>query len=722
MLQIDKMQLIQGVTVYGDDRAPDVFYLLPQQPSYRIDNNGNPVFKFLKYRFPVDRGDGVEGGGFIIFDVEFAVPQDKVDPIKQELSAQAGRPAKIGTITYTDGEAKVNVLNENGDLVESVFNPGQPSLFGNNITPFGVELTPEGATLAEQALQGRGGLVQVAYSLTFLAKLPPLEVTAGFQSSQFYSFFQTIDLKARFWARNDYREELRESLIQAEAMHVDIDPGGFTDRQVIEEVRDWAFSTLESRVEKMMVEELTPVPDDQRDRPSGVRHLIRDVQKTRINSFTLRFTERATEPWDVHPQGTLPNITSLTDGSGNPIQWDDFAADVDLDDPFFHTKRVDVYVNADFKNLPIHSVEVKANYRGRPMTSIDGGTRGEARFDDATKVAKFAEFVKDDDWDFTYSYTVNYKGSSRIFESEEKVTDESVVTVGVDDVGILLVEVAAGDINWSDVESAQVRLTYEDPGEGVGPIEDQFRLTESEPAHRFERVIFAPFRKTYRYRVRYFMTDGKEYETEEHEGRAHHLFINDPFTARKTVKVVGVADFDNAVDNIFVDLQYVDEDNDYRLTHSITLNATSPFLDWAFPVIDADLGKVTYSGNVLLKGGGGVRPIEPATTDAGTILVPRAPLEHLKVELVTDLLDFITVIKLVRVQVTYTDDENLVSVNEDVIFSETRSETAVVTIPIFDLARKTYTWSAEYFMADSSRHEVGPTESSDTVVILEVPS
>src|SRR5262252_2567149 len=73
MLQIDKVQQIEGVIVYGDHDMINVFYPLPQQPRYRLDAQGRPSFAFYKYRFPIGRPDGTKGGGFVLFDIEFVV-------------------------------------------------------------------------------------------------------------------------------------------------------------------------------------------------------------------------------------------------------------------------------------------------------------------------------------------------------------------------------------------------------------------------------------------------------------------------------------------------------------------------------------------------------------------------------------------------------------------------------------------------------------------------
>jgi hypothetical protein len=735
VLQIAETYIFEGVTVYGDHEGLGTYYLLPQQARFRLDEKGEPVFKFIKYRFPVDREDGRKGGGFLIFDAEFVVPEDKVERIKEALvpitrdkAARAGvepPPVTVGSLTYTDGSVKVNLFNESEELVEAVFNPGKPSLFGNNVSSFSVELTPEGAALAEDALQGRGGVVQVAYSLVFWAKLPPLKVTARFNSSQFYSFFQDIDVDWHMWAEDSYRETVREQLIESQSMVVEVDQGGVTDTNLIAEVKDWAFRTLEKYVEKKMIEELAPATEDQRKIPDGIEDVTRDISNTHVSSFTFNYKESATAEWDVHPPGTLPNITSLTDAQGNPLKWEDFSVLADLDDEFFKQLRVDVSVNADFATLPIHSVEVKVNYKGQPMAALAAGPEGEASFEDADKIAKFAAFVDGDvddeaNWKYSYSYQVNYKGTSKTFQSEEVETDEGIITVGVDDVGILLVDVAAGDINFNDVQTAQVKLAYADEELGVGPIEEQFSLDAANKEHEFKRVIFQPFRKPYTYSVKYFLKDGREFSTSEQSGRAHNLFIHDPFSGSKAVKVLATGDLEKTIENIFVELEYVDDANQYRQTQSIVLNSETPFFDWTFPVIDDALGTVTYSGNIVLRNGT-VRPIEETVAESGTIVVPKAPQEILDLQVITDLIDF-SAVKLARVSIDYADDANFASLHKDLVFSKANSATSIVKIPIFDRTKKSVKWQASFFMTDNSRKTVPPTETTDSVVILEVPA
>src|SRR4051794_24411528 len=96
MLQIDKRPEtgVEGVTVFGDSDKFYVFYILPQQPRYRVDGNGRYSFGFFKYRFPVDRPDGKKGGGFLLFDIEFVVDADKLKKVKDALAGQVADEAR----------------------------------------------------------------------------------------------------------------------------------------------------------------------------------------------------------------------------------------------------------------------------------------------------------------------------------------------------------------------------------------------------------------------------------------------------------------------------------------------------------------------------------------------------------------------------------------------------------------------------------------------------
>ncbi len=727
MLQIDKVQELHNVAVYSDNEKFNVFYAIPQQPRYRLDAQGHPSFAFYKYRFPVDHQDGRKGGGFLIFDVEFVVDETVLATIKTELADQVALEAQkqgvspvpevvFGEVTYTKGSAW---LNYNTGLVDKqIPNGASPSLFGNNVCTFALELPPEGATFFEQAMQGQGGAVSVVYDLWFWARLPKIRVTGSFNASSFYSFYQTIDTDWNLWSEDSYRETVREQAIQSEAMTIDYDFGAITDEKVRAPIRDWAQRTLDDAVERKMIQAVAPVSEDQRKAPDGIEDVTRDISNIQISSFSLNYSEAQTVEWHHVPQGILPNITSLKDHDGNPIKWSDYARTIDLDDPFFKTIRVNASVNADFQGLPIHSVEVKLTYKGRPMANLaEGEPDGEVVLRTEADVAKFASFVEADDWNYSYSYQVNYRGESRQFQSPEFQTNEGNLTIGVDDVGILAVDVVAGDINWTEVDRVAVTLRYTDTENGVTPVEEQFALTQAAPTYQIQEVIFQPLRNNYEYVVTYTMKNGRELKGATLEGRSRKLFINDVFGNRRTVAVRGVGDFANRIQTVFVDLDWLEQGNGYEQTKSQALSSASAFFDWTFPVIDDAHGTLTYKATTAYKDGTSEQlPVTVATTS--TILLPPPVAAFLDVQVVPDLVDW-TQVRLVRVSLSYSDPAHGVTVSKDLILSGASHSPAPWHVDLQDRTKDDFTYTVTFYLASGQQKTMGPVTTRDLALILD---
>ena len=182
MLKIGSEQTLHGISVFSDSEEFDLFYLVGGRPAYRLDPDGKPSVSLFKYRFPVDRQDGLTGGGFLLMDVAFTVPDDVKETIREELQPQVSRKAqelgfspppkvRFGTIRYLDGSCNLIIAEAGGALVQKVKGSGKPSLYGENSAIFGVELTPEGATFFEQALQSGGPSIGLEYDLTAVGKL-----------------------------------------------------------------------------------------------------------------------------------------------------------------------------------------------------------------------------------------------------------------------------------------------------------------------------------------------------------------------------------------------------------------------------------------------------------------------------------------------------------------------------------------------------------------------
>jgi hypothetical protein len=725
MLLWDKPEVLEGLTVYRDERDWTSYYVLPSQPRYRIDDNGDPVFKFLKYRNPIEREGGKKGGGFLIFDVEFVVPTDKEVKIRELLQERINAswrarnmpgtppPVKIAQWNVTRAKSTIQFLDSGGAMVEKIQNPGSPSLYGKFITPFTVELSPEGATLAEAALQDRGGVVQVAYDLFVPVKLPPITARVWFRAEKVMEFHQSINADERFWGADTYKEKIEESFTQSEAGGVSIDPGAVTDQKIIGAVRDWAWNSLEQAVTRMVLGETAaqdPAVAQKMYSEMDFEKVQRDVKSSRVASFSRTYREGMVMEWNPAPRGTLPNITSLTNKDGKPIKWSDFARQVDLNDPFFRTLNVNVRANADFTSLPIDSIEVKLHYKQGTENTIR-----EYSLRNGEQIEKFASFVANDSYKYKYSYQVNYKNASQRYESPEVETEERQLTINVGDTGILLLNVEAGDLNFEQVKEAQVTLRYEDSSSSIAAMEQVYRLDKDRRSHRWVQTIFKPRTQPVSYKVKYFMADGREFVSAEQKTLAQQVFINDPFSASRTINVRGFGDFDARIDSIFVDLEYHDQTNDYQQSSSGALTKGSTFMDWTFPVISETGGVLAYSGNIRFKDGS-VTPIPRTETTGPTIMLGDVQLSQ-SVEVLADLIDF-DLVRLVKVSLSYRDEQAGIENTGNLVFKKGAPTTSNWIYPFKDKTKKKFTWSASYFKADGSVANAAPVETTDTTLVL----
>jgi hypothetical protein len=749
MLQIDKVQVLpeaESVTIYGDDEKPNKYYLMPNIPRFRINDDGKPALAFYQYRNPVDRADGSKGGGLLICDVEFVVPaamkQIVIGKLNEQLKAQfpnANPPvtAEIGTMTYTHGTAAINVQNLSNKFVEKVFNPGKPSLFGNNITPFSVELTDMGSTFFSQALQNQGGFVQVAYDLYGPVKLPPLKVSIWFNSSKFYefaeSFKETHDSEGIFstlgrWlfgGSDDSGTKITQSSVEIATQHdwggVKIDfnfnlPDAKADADLKSKIRDWAQNELKEAVKRMTANPIKPVPDDQKKVPENAAEFHNTIVNYQFDSFYESMTESDVIEWNFAPQGTLEPIVNLKDKDGNPFKWSDFSTQVDLNDKFFQMINVPVRVNADFADATIDSVDVTFDYAQGATHTTTGFT-----FTTADKVERFKSFIENDEHKYTYSYQVNYKGQSRSFNRQGIVTDAQTLTIDVGDLGILGINIQPGNLNFAQVAQAQVVVRYEDSSNNVDKIERQFMLDKTNNKFSMRETIFAPMTNEYSYDITYFMVDGKQYTVTGSKSRSPYLYVNAPFHGTKTVSLRAMGDLQADIQQMFVDLKYVDDKNQFTQTATAALNKGNPFFDWTFPCIDPNAGTVTYSGSIQFNDGNvETIPEKPATSATIMVGKPKNDDEYLNVTLIPDAIDFSTV-RFVKVSLHYVDQANSVDTQKDFVLRKSDTQMQTWNLRLHDKAKKGYSWSASFFLVDGTTRDVGPTPTSDPMLVVQMP-
>lgn len=738
MLRIDKQEVfpeVPGVTVWSDDKAAHIFYVLPESPRFRLVD-GKPVFKFIKYRAPVSRPDGLKGG-YIFFDAEIAVPEARMKQLegllqerlnkRHQETRRPGAPPKVqfGTITYTRGTVRM-LLEQDGKVIQTIRSAGKPTLFGNNVASFALELTQDGTAIFEAAMQGEGAsAISLVYDLYFWTKLPPLSAHVWFNSDKFYSYIQSTDTEVSWWSEDHYREDLREFLRESESGGSEITmefalPDPEQDRKIKDRLRDWAQRTLEDTLTRAQQQALAPLSEDQRKVPEKVLedlggddldNMWRNIQTHKVASFDYWYRENSATEWNLAPQGTLPALTTLKDSKGKPLDWKQYMLTIDGDDEFFKQLNVAVQVNADFTSLPLHSVEVHLEYaKANGKKDI-----AEHRFSSPNDVGRFAAYIDNNNWKYKYWYEVNFRGAARTFKSPEITTDEPLLTINLDQTGILAVDIVPGDLDFEQIRAAQVTIKYEDKENQVPLVQQAFTIDERTTQHRFQKVIFKPQSKPYEYQVKYLMRDGREILGQWTKDFSSPLIVNDIFGAMRSVQIRATGNLNEQVEMIFVELAYSDPASKISLTKAVALSQNEPVVEWSFPVADLQAGSIVYSGQIKYFDGT-EEPIPETTTTKNLITVGPSVRSRLVVDVLPDFMFDDPEVRLVRVSLHYSDGAS-VDTRKDYTFRSGDSEPQQWMVDLKDKTRTSYSWTATFFMNDGSQRRTEP-DTTDALTLI----
>ncbi len=728
MLQLDNVRQMHGYTVHGDHPSDHTFYIYPNAPTFARMENGGLAMRFVEYGQLREDG-GKKFGGFVAFDAELSVPEDIQKKIATDLQKEVDKKYKdagktppkvvISPISWTDGTVEL-LLKEGGALIETIRGAGAPSLYGKNIASFMIELSELGTAIFKETLsKGTASAVQVVYKLNHYVRLPEMSAWGTWNASEFYSFFQDINTEDNFWCEDSYTEVVSSSRYKNDVTKTHFEFVQTPNLKPEEnakleaDIRSLINKQLEAAVQRNMLKEIVEVDPNTKELREGqdIEDIKRTVNKSQIANVRVEWSEAKTIIMNKNPQGMLPTVTSMKGGDNKPLKWEDYYSKISVDE-FLKTLQVNMRVNADFTNLPIDSVEVKISYPHGPNAKTK-----EFTFTKSDDVAKFEAFVHNSIRKFKYSYTVNYKGSNFVYQSEPVETDDTNLTINVDDLGILALDIAPGDINFGQVDRAQITLRY---AGGDRPFEATFNMTKDSTTCTVRQIVTKPVTGPGEYQIVYQLADGREIKGPKREQTAKELYVDDPFSAIKTIGFRATGDLENEIKTITVECTYVDAANNYRQKATRNLSADNPSEDWSFPVIDDAVGEVTYNATIMFQNGT-MKELPETPAKRSTITIGSGTVDFLEVSVVPDLLDW-DAVKLVNVALKYEDSAN--GVNERIALRfKSGDEEKAWKVALKDQAKIEYEATITYFLVDGGRKVVvGPTKQSELSVFLEVPA
>ncbi len=759
MLMAPAFQTIDNVTIYRDDTVWFKFYPVADHPTIRRDENGNPVFLLVKYAFSdqerADNPDLPPGGGYLNFDVQFAVPEATLEQVREELQEwvngewsrlRAGSaeeralpgvkgtrqpPAvELGTPTWTEGTVKLDAP-QSERLIEARVAEGKPSLLTQNVAMFSLDLSPSGATFMERALTGEDGdqgsdltPLQVRYDLKFWARLPPVRINITSDSERIYEHVHKIMAGQGIHQCTTYRFE--HSDITTETAHaaglidIQIDTGsGSIDDEIIEELRAYALDIIQDMIEtSFFTDDPTQgfggeQPDEEaprivrRTRRNNRMYLKKNYDKATMN-IELNLEQSSVVEWAIYPGATMQ--TFFEGLSSDDLE--QFVRSFNLTDDFFNNLNLEVRAFADFEDDLLNAVEVEVVYEGRDThgehitkTNTFTFTSNEPQLWKPTLIGSEREYK--------YRYRVNFSGGGFGSFSEWQTSTSPDLNVAVPSPGRVIVDVITGDINFADlISQVQVTLAYEDTA--ISRQEHTIVLDSSNHEETWEHVIFDFVRQPVQFKRRFLMQSGEVIEDENFmTTTSRTLVINQPFERFLRVRLVPTGNGWNDVAQAIIDLRYRDPSNQHEVEDSFTLKSNAEFKLWQVVLRDKDKRDYEFRTTVSYKNG----EMEQSdwTRRFGDTTLPiqvKAP-PRLDISLIPDMLNF-DAAPLTEVIMRYHQDG--ISETETFVFREKTPQTW--TVDVAHGAPLRYTYQVTHFPVSNDPVRLPEHEESDGAVIL----
>ncbi|MEV4892010.1 hypothetical protein AB0K48_21765 [Nonomuraea sp. NPDC055795] len=702
-------------TVYRDSDNPLKFYVLPEDPTMRMEN-GRPVFKYLIYRTLKPLPNGGNGAALVFMDIELALNETQMAALAvllaEKVTLERGPGAQpvdpkaiiLSKPEFTAGSVTVDMLGGSGNLVQRVNHAGKPSMYGNNIVAISAELTEFGAAIFEAAMKTiSAGGVRVTYDLSFAARLPEVRATGHWTASKFYSFVQQVDFEENFWSEDDFTESVDEIFVNSESRVVDIDPGVLpSDHPVLNTIRGLMTQHLDDAIKRNLIEAIPPENRDfSKVRDADFENIKRSVMVNKSSDVFIQFREKQVTTVTKGPQANVKSLAELG------LNFKDFSQEVDADHPFLRQLNLTIQVNAEFEVLPIFSVDVTVDFP--PHTALHGVRT--FTFKKADDVGKFDAFLDGQPKKFKYRYVVNYKGESRTFTSPLIDHEGDDLKINIDDLGLWMVDVEIGDMNFDQVTKAVLTLRHPEIAPGDRPAKT-FQIDKNFTKQSVKAVLLQPA-QPYGGSLKYFMKDGREF-VRELAGLTDKTFIvDDPFSANKTIQVRSRGDFERSIDTIFIDFDYSETGNDFQQTPSVIIDKGNRGVNVTFPVIDEANGKLTFRAITTFRDGRVSDPGPKELTERTLVVGEQANI--LSVTVLPDLIDW-TKVKLATVELTHGAE------SETFVFRKGEATERTWELALPDGEKKEYRWFAKFFMETGDPiTDRSPEPVDDEKLVVELP-
>src|SRR6185437_2724585 len=291
----DPHGFVVTVTVFQDRENKGLWYLVPV-PRLRIDSDsGYPIFNLTKYK---SNAGGIAGS--CTFGMELFSPPDAKRAAERQIPEIKG----WGQFTWVSGDAVFYFeLPDDKGAVKPHQIAVTPSLFLSNTVRFQVELPDEAAVNTFAAAFSGDGKVSnfsVLYEMGVLTQLLGAKATIKYTAKAAIEYEHTYETKKDTWG-NPYQvlTEIKQNLKQSGAGDVQVTKGRGGTNELVQMVRDWAWSSLE----KLVADAIATAQQQAQNNQNPIS-VVSDINAT--------YSEDAIVEWSTPVSRFLPRFDATT--------------------------------------------------------------------------------------------------------------------------------------------------------------------------------------------------------------------------------------------------------------------------------------------------------------------------------------------------------------------------------------------------------------------------
>jgi hypothetical protein len=656
----------------------------------------------------------------------------------------------MGLVPISSGNVSISIAGEDGTGTDNEFvkgklvGAGSVSMTGNERASFLAKLTMDGATLLYKAMQNKDlKVINVRYDLNFNYRLTGLIVDAWCDAHKAYNALQSqnggTNEEGEFHDNGGWHtyghsknttltDVIGESLSSGEFSGVKVTVNADSDvikPEYVQQLEQSANDQIKQFIADTFTE-YKPTPAKFDDKDPDISTELPKVGDKKYGGDYVKYyglkkwneSMSANFHYHMEEQMVLPSKLAPNDNMSDLLMGNDVAdyvKEIPLDNEFYKFLDVGIVCTADFDNDPISTVKAHLSYAAQgpfgPINEVDDFLFQKG----GAPLQRFSTYIGGPDKkSYDYEYTVTYRGQMPPPPYTIKgKTDETILILNADQLGILKVDVQAGIVDWDTIKSIALKISY------GSNHQTEYTLNSQKQSAKWVETIGVPVTDPYTWSAVFVDTSGQRIETKPTQQRGP-LVIDQPLGQQLDITVVGIGSFvpTGNVQQISVAVRYTDKPNHYNKNASFVMAKENDVNHWKFSLVNENLRSYEYQTNVIYAGG--VSRSDDWRPSDAQILLAGDPF-NAKVTVLPNLLRG-TKWTLGTLKLRYDDAAADIHQSDELAFTaDAFGAPQYWRIRLGAPTRNTYRWQLTLFTDDNQSYEFPEASTSDQILVLRPP-